>query len=307
MTVKLLLSGLIFLLALQSMAQTYSPLGHHFITNASAKQYKLNPQNFGVCQDNRGIMYFANDGGVLEYDGETWRTIKVPTQRTYAIQKSTSGNIYVGALNDFGILVSDKKFGIQYRSLAKQVQNEKIPTIRKVLVSDGWVYFIPDADITANFLFAHNEKENKTYKIVTPFPMMFAGIAGNTPLIQVSNGAMYKLNKRDLILAGEAGDWKKVEVKEIFAIDNMLYAFNGKEIFMVPADFSAPVTQTQIIVPSQSHSFRTYKNLFVYAAAKGIHVCDKKGKLIYPLNKQGSLVDNNVRELFIDDNSNLWA
>jgi serine phosphatase RsbU (regulator of sigma subunit)/ligand-binding sensor domain-containing protein len=307
MTLKQNFLFLLFLLSLQGVAQQYSPLGHHFITNTTAKQYKLNPQNFGVCQDNRGIMYFANDGGVLEYDGETWRTIKVPTQRTYAIQKSATGIIYVGALNDFGVLVSDNKQGLEFKSLATQLQNEKIPTIRKVLVNDGWIYFIPDPDITANFLFAYNEKENKTYKVVTPFPMSLARTIGNKTIIQVTNGALYTLSKRDIVAVGDAEAWKKVEIKEVFEIDKTVYAFNGKDIYIIPADFSAPVSQTQIIVPSQSHSFLTYKNLFVYAAAKGIHVCDKKGKLIYPLNKQGSLVDNNVRELYIDNNSNLWA
>ena len=299
---------LFFMLPLVSAwAQEYTPVGHHFITNTSAKQYKLNPQNFGVTQDDRGIMYFANDGGVLEFDGETWRTVKVPTQRTYAIQKSKAGHIYVGALNDFGVLVSDDKYGVKYKSLARELKNEKIPTIRKVIISEDWVYFIPDADITGNFLFAYNEKENKTFKVVTPFKMQFAGMANKTPIIQVENNKVFKLKKRDLIAIGNAEAWSTISIKDVFTIDDQIHIFNGKEIYLLSADFSTPVLQSNIVVPSQSHCFLTHKNLFVYAAAKGIHVCDKNGKLIYPLNKQGSLVDNNVRELFIDNNSNLWA
>lgn len=288
-------------------AQEYTPLGHHFITNTSAKQYKLNPQNFGVTQDDRGIMYFANVGGVLEFDGESWRTIKVPTQQTFAVEKSHSGKIYVGAADNFGVLMATKKGELIYKSLSAELKNEKIPTIRKILQDGNWIYFIPDEQITANFLFAYNEHENRTYKIVTPFPMIFAGMAGVTPVFQVSTNALYKLSKRDLVQVGTDVDWKDVAIKETFTLNNKMYVFNGKTLFIVPPTFGKPVPDLRISVPSQSHSFQTYQNLFVYAATKGINVCDSTGKLIYPLNKQGSLVDNNVSQIYIDNDHNLWA
>ena len=32
-------------------------------------------QNWDILQDNRGIMYFANTKGLLEFDGKNWRVL----------------------------------------------------------------------------------------------------------------------------------------------------------------------------------------------------------------------------------------
>jgi len=46
--------------------QTYTP-----------KIYGANPQNWAMAQDSRGVMYFANTEGVLEFDGVFWRLIRL--------------------------------------------------------------------------------------------------------------------------------------------------------------------------------------------------------------------------------------
>ena len=50
--------------------------GIPFIRNYGPKEYKANSQNWTIVQDNRGIMYFGNSAGILEYDGVNWRLIK---------------------------------------------------------------------------------------------------------------------------------------------------------------------------------------------------------------------------------------
>src|SRR5258707_1292518 len=44
----------------------------------SAKTYGASPQNWGIAQNPRGIMYFANTEGLLEFDGVTWRKTPLP-------------------------------------------------------------------------------------------------------------------------------------------------------------------------------------------------------------------------------------
>ena len=41
----------------------------------SPTEYKSGTQNWCIAQDNRGVMYFGNALGVLEYDGDSWRLI----------------------------------------------------------------------------------------------------------------------------------------------------------------------------------------------------------------------------------------
>jgi len=54
--------------------------GFKYIKNYSAEEYKLHPQNWSVRQDKRGLIYVGNNGGLLEFDGVSWRTIDVPNR-----------------------------------------------------------------------------------------------------------------------------------------------------------------------------------------------------------------------------------
>ena len=54
-----------------------SQIGIPFIQNYSPKVYKQDPQNWSIGQDKRGIMYFGNSNGLLEYDGINWRLLTV--------------------------------------------------------------------------------------------------------------------------------------------------------------------------------------------------------------------------------------
>lgn len=288
-------------------AQTYAPLGHHFITNYSPKAYKLNSQNFDIEQDQRGIMYIANAGGVLEFDGETWRTIKVPTQQTHALEKSKSGTIYVGALDDFGMLQQDEKGSIKYVSLTTSLANEKVPNIHSILTQGNWIYFIPDIQITGNFLYTYNETEKKVYKLVTPFQTVFAGMAGGQPILQFANNAVYTLEGRKLVELGNPGAWKDFVMTSVFMFNNTIHVYNNNEIVTTDSKFTAPVPQTKLSVPAHANSFLSSKGFFIYSVSAGINVCDENGKLLYVLNRQFNLIDNNVHKLFIDATHNLWA
>lgn len=120
--------------------------GNYFIKNYSIKDYKAAEQNWAIVQDSRGIMYFGNnDNGILEFDGETWRSIPIPNNtivRSLAIDEN--GLIYVGAVNDFGYLAPDKKGSLQFVSLATQLSDSiknKISDIWKIHVYKDYVVF----------------------------------------------------------------------------------------------------------------------------------------------------------------------
>ncbi len=74
--------------------------GTPFITNFTTDTYKASKQNWAAVQDQRGILYFANNDGILEYDGVTWRLINIGAVRTLAIDSTE--RIYVGQSGDLG-------------------------------------------------------------------------------------------------------------------------------------------------------------------------------------------------------------
>ncbi len=54
--------------------------GRPFITNFSPKEYRAEAQNWDIAQDSKGLLYFGNSGGVLQFDGNQWQLIKLSNE-----------------------------------------------------------------------------------------------------------------------------------------------------------------------------------------------------------------------------------
>lgn len=120
--------------------------GKPLIRNYNPRDLGAEVQNWDVVQDERGIMYFANNGGVLEYDGSTWRLIELPSNvqvRSIAIDSALSRRIYVGANGDFGYLHPDSAGRLQFRSLlpAQASQDPSFDQIFRVVVTPDGALF----------------------------------------------------------------------------------------------------------------------------------------------------------------------
>ena len=95
-------------------------LSHYY----SANTYQAATQNWGVVQDKRGVLYFANGAGVLEFDGKNWQFIEVGkggAVRSIAID--SNDRIYVGGYGEFGLLSPDRTGLLRYVSLSSHVDS----------------------------------------------------------------------------------------------------------------------------------------------------------------------------------------
>jgi hypothetical protein len=119
--INFLLINFLFLPALFSQTGDYkSQLGQPFISYYSPKEYKSDNTNWSIVQDKRGVMYFGNEKGILEFDGNSWRLIEVPySLPVRSIAKDNKGKIYVCASSDFGYLEPDSKGRLKYKSLSE--------------------------------------------------------------------------------------------------------------------------------------------------------------------------------------------
>src|SRR5437660_821165 len=79
---------------------TFAQQGNYFLSNFSPSDERIDYFTFGMTQDAKGVMYFANKNGVLEFDGRNWKLISTPGP-VFTI--TTSGpDVFLGGLNGFG-------------------------------------------------------------------------------------------------------------------------------------------------------------------------------------------------------------
>ena len=106
----------------QLFSQQFTTQGNPYIQNYNDNNYNT-PENqtWAIIQGHNDVMYFGNNNGVLEFDGNTWRLIEITNKsavRSLAID--STGRIYVGALGEFGYLKPDTSGILQFFSLLEK-------------------------------------------------------------------------------------------------------------------------------------------------------------------------------------------
>lgn len=94
------------------------------VTSFSALHYGGGKQNWSIVQDNRGIVFVANSGGILEYDSLNWRLIPVPGGGAYMLAKDERGRVYAGGTGQFGYLAVNDEGMLEFKSLMHRLPPE---------------------------------------------------------------------------------------------------------------------------------------------------------------------------------------
>ena len=115
----LLISFLLFSSPILAQRQT----GRPEITNYSYRDYQSSPINWWALEGKNGIMYFANAGGILQYDGVQWKRLRIEAGgRSLAIDEE--GTLYYGGGGDFGYVKWLSNGAPEYVSLKDKVPEE---------------------------------------------------------------------------------------------------------------------------------------------------------------------------------------
>ena len=85
---------LILFFTLQTDVQAQSEKGLPFVTNYRYQDYGADGVNWWATEDDKGVLYFANNNGVLTYDGSEWELIKI-SGGARCVEKGADGKIYL--------------------------------------------------------------------------------------------------------------------------------------------------------------------------------------------------------------------
>ncbi len=107
-----------FLFAISALSQS-NLAGVPSVRNFSTQDYGAGIQNWDIAQDKRGLVYIANNFGLLEYDGSRWQIYRVKNgSKMRSVAIDDAGKIFVGCQGDFGYFFPDTQGNLHYTSLA---------------------------------------------------------------------------------------------------------------------------------------------------------------------------------------------
>lgn len=287
------------------IAQDGTPYITHF-----KESKEIESQNWSISQDNQNLMLFANRKGILAFDGQNWDLIKLP-YIPFALKKSPLDNkVYVGADNNYGYLERNLKGFIEYKSLSGDTAD--IGIISKIIFTDTTIFFYGENTITR-----HSVKYPKKFKRwhssdFKPFTGMF--VTHKNTFFNVANEGLYRLESDTLfpIVTGFYTEnseilfslpYSKTRVL-VGTDDSELYTFDGIKYYNYNINDEGYLYES-ILADGQIISDTLYAFGTLYG---GVEIVNKKtGKIVYTVNYQNGLPDDEIYSLGLDNNNGLWV
>ncbi len=302
------LSILVFIVLLSCSCYTQiSNLGAPFIKNYQRSIYKGGSQTWDIQQCSNGMMYFANNEGLLEFDGANWNVYSLPNSSVLrSIAQGENNRIYAGGYDELGYYVIGDMGGAEYYSLV-----DKLPEDQKDF-GDVWkIYIHPDGIIfqTYHQLFILNGETVDIIKAPSLFHFSYM-VNDEYYVNDMSKGLMrYALGKLFYLKGME-----KLAGKEIWGIIPMdekmvivtasdgMFIYNGNDLEPITSETNDYLKKNQVYctyyLPNGNIAFGTIQN--------GILFTNSKLESINFINKNDGLQNNTILCMDIDFLGNLW-
>jgi signal transduction histidine kinase/DNA-binding response OmpR family regulator/ligand-binding sensor domain-containing protein len=312
-TIVFILAFQLFWLSLAISQNLYSEeTGCKYFKNYSYKEYDHQAQNWGMAQAKNGIIYVANQGGVLEFDGVSWRVIGIPGYDTvHSIVIDNSGIIFIGGNNKIGYLSPGSNGTLRYESLLDLLKNKvkNFSYVWRTHATKEGIY-----SRTSNFLFRWNPGEIKVWKTDTLFRASYA-CKGNFYVQQQKKGLMQMVNgSLKLIPGGETFAEEKIWMLVPYDNDKnsqkLLIGTRSEGFFLYDGKTAEPFpTKVNDYLEKNLlyHGIRLTSGDFALATSLGgIVIMDSHGGLKCIFNKTSGLQDDDVQYIFQDNQGNIW-
>jgi len=294
-------------------------LGSYPIRNFNHREYSGHSQNWAVVQDQRGLIYVANNGGVLEYDGSDWRQISINGALARCLDIDKEGRIWVGGQDEVGYLAADSTGSLSYFSLLSKIPSYDLPLglVKQIFATDDGVYFCSNQSVVLI-----KENKIKVWKPKTVFHRSFYA-NGKIFVNQPEYGLTYiKNDSLKFVPHSEEVSKKLIYVLLPFSKNKLLIGsqFDGFYLYNLNALRSDTTIRSDSIINRFTTSNDTFfKENFVYSGIilpddgfaictyrKGAVIMNKKGKIIREINRSSGLQDEAIWNLYLDNHSNLW-
>ena len=302
MKIKISLCFLLFLLSFKIFCQinvTKNPIKKHF----DPLDYNGGLQNWHFDQDNNGILFVANDQGVLEFDGDQWIMHKLPmATRTRSIFVDSDNKIYVGSDNQIGYFKNSEQ-GLQFLSFKKDLQDKNLTTnaILKILKVKGNVYFLSAGE---SKILKYNGNQFEFLQGPGYIQNIFEH--HNQLILQIYDQGLFKLKNGEFIAVP-----KTKNISDIASI----IPINKEESLIFCRNGSIHSYKSKTLIKTFGKHFNeinTVEKLSMggYAVGtqnRGLFILDSKLEVKYHYTKNKGLTHATVKAIYEDQFKNLWV
>jgi DNA-binding NarL/FixJ family response regulator len=279
------------------------------ITSYSTLQFHAGTQTWDMQQDKNGILYFANNDGLLSFNGGYWKLYPVPNKtivRSVAIDSGT-GRIYVGAQDEIGYFQPDQGGSLRYHSLKSLIppSSGQFTDVWNVILYQEAVFFR-----TYDRIFML--QDNKIQVFQAPAEWETFAKAGNRLFAKDKIKGLLRFSNGTWLPEADAGMIHSLLITSILpyrgdtllvaTLKNRLFLLHNRQLTPWPTQADQAFTEGRIYCARQVND----QWFAIGTTAGGCTIIDHAGRVIQQLSRAEGLQNNNILSLFVDRNQNLW-
>jgi ligand-binding sensor domain-containing protein len=282
-------------------------LGLPQIINYSKDDYHGGSQTWNISQDSTGKMYFANNEGLLSFDGNYWKIYPLPNKTIVRSLSVDANRIYVGGQDEIGYFSADSKGILKYTSLKTKIPEpyNHFADIWKIVVFKEAVFFQ-----TSDKIFQY---QNNAIKVFSPKEeWQFLGKSGGRLFAEDKKAGLLEFKNNEWLPSKNNQLLSDVTVSGIIHIgkDSLLLTTKKHGFFFLNKDSLSHYN----IYPKAIASNQIYTSLKINSSemvagttSAGCLFMDFKGNIIQKIGTSEGLQNNNVLCVFRDMDNNLWT
>ncbi len=280
------------------------------IINYDKNDFRAGSQTWDIDQDSDGRMYFANNEGLVTFDGNYWKLHPLPNKtivRSIAIDQQR-GIVYAGGQGELGYFTPDNKGNLIYTSLIP------IIPVKYQTFSDVW-----DIEILGESIFFRASERTILELKNNHFSVYPANSAWK--LLQKANGKLYAQDATEGLYSFTKDRWIPVKNNKLIggATISILMGSERDSILLITNSFQPYVLNRDSLsinndFNNQNEKVSVYKStsinkneFAISTTSEGILVMNKNGSVIQRISRKEGLQNNNVICVFFDKDGNLWA
>ena len=279
------------------------------IIKYSPTVYDAGNQNWMISQDKKThFVYFANNEGLLEFNGATWTLNPSPNETIIRSVNAIGNRIYSGCYMEFGFWTRNAFGKLNYNSLSKKIKNQILDDEQfwNILNIDQWIIFQ-----SLNRLYIYDYKTSKIAIIQPKNRIIKSFKANNSIWFQVANEGLFEIENGKSKLVSDNEILKKDKIVALFADENGLviqtqlagfYTYYNNEFKKNNLFSDTELNQNSVYSSCLLHDGK----LAIGTISNGIYIISKSGKIEYNIAQSQGLSNNTALSLYEDDDKNLW-
>ena len=303
MKIKLGFIFSILLLPFFVVAQELSP-----IVKYNSATYNAGNQNWMVSQDSKRFMFFANNEGLLEFNGSVWSLHPSPNETIIRSVKVVGDRVYTGCYMEFGYWTRETNNQLKYHSLSSKIKSSIADDEQfwNIFSYEHWVIFQ-----SLNQIHIYDSKTGK-FSIIAPKNSILKSFqANNSIYYQVANEGLYEIENGKAKLISNNPITLNNKLVAIFSADDGLLLQTQRNGFFtfINGNFAPFFSDAddQIITSSvYSCQQLSDKGFAIGTVSNGVFILSNTGKLRYHITQDNGLSNNTVLSMFEDADENLW-